>query len=71
MTDSENPPGNGSKNRYRASNSFRDEEVNAMLQLFDKLYKGGDVSTIVRSDPCSKVWAKFKKMRDNLDAKTT
>lgn len=57
------------KNKYRASNSFRDEEVDAMLQLFEKLFRGADVGTIVRSDPVTKVWAKFRKMRSNLDGK--
>jgi len=57
------------KDRYRASNSFRPEEVDAMLQLFAKLYKGGDVGTIVRSAPVGRVWGKFRKMQDKLDAK--
>ena len=55
--------------KYRASQSFRDEEVNVILTLFDKLYQGYDVSTIVRSGAAKKVWAKFQAMRVNLDKK--
>lgn len=57
------------KNRYRASNSFRKEEVEAMNQLFDILGRGGDASAVARSEPVRKVRQKFQRMRQLIGRK--
>lgn len=49
------------------STSFRYDEVNAMCQLMDTLFRGGDGQMILRQKAIKTVYGKFKRMKTRLD----
>jgi hypothetical protein len=51
----------------RAAQSFRADEVNVVVDIMTKLMQGGDPSTIGRSDPARRVYAKFVRMKQKLE----
>jgi hypothetical protein len=57
---------NGKRPGAGKSTSFRRDEIEAMCQLFDILYRGGAPDTVLRSDGVVTSYAKFKKMRAKL-----
>ena len=54
---------NGKRKEAGASTSFRPDEVDAMMQLFSILNRGGDASTVARSVGVTTVQQKFARMQ--------
>jgi HPt (histidine-containing phosphotransfer) domain-containing protein len=46
-----------------ASTSFRKQEIDAICQLFETLYRGGSPGTVVRAQSVQSVYGKFKRMQ--------
>lgn len=49
-----------------ASNSFTRAEVDAGVQLFDLLARGGDPRVLIRSPLVRSIHAKFRRMRQSI-----
>ena len=63
-------PSNAKKRGTNISQSFTKQEVEAAVQLFDILSRGGDAAVIVQSEPIRKMHGKFKRMSMKLNRKT-
>lgn len=53
-------------NHQRISNSFDDEEIEAMRLLFTTLHRGGDVKVMLRRGAMLSVMQKFQAMGERL-----
>lgn len=59
-------PGNPKKPGAGASTSFRPDEVDAVCQLFDILFRGGTPGVVVQSEGVKSAYGKFKRMQMRL-----
>lgn len=50
-----------------ASHSFQKAEVDAAVQLMDALYRGSDVSVLLRNRSLAAVYRKFTYMQQKID----
>ena len=48
--------------------TIRHDEIDAMVQLLDTLYRGGSVGVIVRSESVGTFYGKLKRMQTRRDA---
>lgn len=55
------------RTRIAAGNTFKRDEVNGVLQLFELLQRGQDTRIILRSEAMRRVHAKFVRMRATLE----
>jgi len=53
--------------RMAASQSFKEDEVKLLTQVFSALMRGGDVSSIIRTKAFASCYRKVAKMRDRLE----
>jgi len=51
----------------RISHSFSSAEIVAVVDIMTALMRGGDASTIARSEAARSVYAKFVRMKQKLD----
>lgn len=56
-----------SNGKRSASTTFKREEIEAVTELFDILFRGGDPSVIVRRRPMTNVYRKFTAMKGRID----
>jgi hypothetical protein len=49
-----------------ASTSFRSDEIDAVCQLFDLLFRGGTPGVVMRSESIKSAYGKFKRMQIRL-----